>query len=147
MDRVTQDQTYRNFIDGKEVSYTTTADGKVETGVVNFIDSPVEMATQDAESVEFEMPAEMGTYFVYFDEQYSNLLDEKNVDEGTLVLYAEVECVDRSCPVVGQYMLFFMWCGGSPAQKLFDTGNCCLVGEAQLPGHQDMRRLDKCASQ
>ena len=146
MDREARDQTYNDFLASNPLRYITTADGKVESGVVNFMDSPIYMAFDDPEAIEFEMDwATVGAYFGNFD--LGALLTAKKVDAGTLAIYAEVECEDRSCPTLGAHTVFFMYCGGTPDQALFDTGNCCLVGQAQLDGNQDMRRLGKCAKQ
>lgn len=145
MDRLNRDQTYNDFLHGNPIHYITTADGKVETGVVNFIDSPIEMAVEDVEAAEFEVPDSVHAYFEIFEGQLDPLLTAKGVDLGTLVMYSQVNCANLSCPTLGEHTVFFMYCGGTPDQALFDTGNCCLVGEAQLEGNQDMRRLGKCS--
>ena len=144
MDREARDQTYLDFLASNPIRYITTADGKNDTGVVNFIDSPWEMAFEDVEAAEFEVPDSLIAYFENLEEGggLERLLAGKDIE--TLVMYAEVECEDRRCPTLGAHSVFFMYCGGTPDQAMFDTGNCCLVGQAQLDGNQDMRRLGKC---
>ena len=74
-----------------------------------------------------------------------DLVSGSEVDLDTCVIYDQVECA--TCAAQGVHQMFFMWCCGSIDQTLFGTGNCCIVGEAQLDGQQDMRRLGKCTSE
>ena len=121
--------------------------GETRNGVVKFIDAPINMTTDDRESFDFEFDWEAFADYFGIEESggLSDLLDEKDVDESTLVMYHEVVCAE--CEASGDSAEFFMWCGGNPDQAMFDTGNCCIVSYEQLDGQQDTRCLGKCTSE
>jgi hypothetical protein len=129
----TQENTFAGFLADESVRYIITADNKVEHGKVSYIAAPEGFATYDPESL---TSSDAKSYV-------EDLVSGSEVDLDTCVIYDQVECA--TCAAQGVRQMFFMWCCGSIDQTLFGTGNCCIVGEAQLDGQQDMRRLGKCA--
>ena len=152
MAKDTQTNTYANYLAGESVRYTTKVNDVVTNGVVKFIDAPepIEIfgATMDVESLAFEFNwLGFGDYMetnVVNNNEFGTKLNETGIDPETIVLYNSVVCGE--CEATGVHEDFFMWCGGTIDQALFDTGNCCLVNYDQLDGQQDVRRLGKCTS-
>ena len=133
MDPNDQDQTYNDFLLGNPIRYITTANGVSHNGQVLFMNQPQDMSI-DPEYFQFEL---RDGYFA----EVKVALDKKEIDGNTCLLYDQVEC--ETCPTLGSTEVFFMLCCGTANEAVFDTGNCCLVGEEQL--QRDMRRLGKCA--
>ena len=149
MEKDTQTDTYRNYLAGESIRYTAYVNDVATNGVVKFIDvpQPMELGNSDPEALEAEFNwLGFGDYMetkVEPNQEFGIKMNQTGLDPGNFVLYHSVVCGE--CHATGDHVEFFMWCGGTIDQALFDTGNCCLVNYDELDG-QDVRRLGKCTS-